>query len=282
MTIPEILEELEQHTGEFPMTAMQAAVEQREAITPELLRVLEPVAADPASWSKRTHSMLPLFALFLLAQFREKSAYPLLVKILSAPGEIPFDLFGDSVTENMSQILASVYDGDVAPLQRLVENESVNEYVRSAAVGAFLVMEQAGILPREAVVDYYGALFHGKLERTPHFVWGSLSGAVADLPAPELLPDVRQAYDEFLVDPTYATFKEIEQITAAPEPWRRERRHLITDAIAEMEWWDCFKRKKSSKSDAVTPKPYVPKPKIGRNDPCPCDSGKKYKKCCGK
>jgi uncharacterized protein YecA (UPF0149 family) len=25
-----------------------------------------------------------------------------------------------------------------------------------------------------------------------------------------------------------------------------------------------------------------PTPKIGRNDPCPCGSGKKYKKCCGK
>ena len=23
-------------------------------------------------------------------------------------------------------------------------------------------------------------------------------------------------------------------------------------------------------------------PKIGRNDPCPCGSGKKYKNCCGK
>jgi predicted aspartyl protease len=25
-----------------------------------------------------------------------------------------------------------------------------------------------------------------------------------------------------------------------------------------------------------------PPPKVGRNDPCPCGSGKKYKKCCGK
>jgi len=24
------------------------------------------------------------------------------------------------------------------------------------------------------------------------------------------------------------------------------------------------------------------KKKVGRNDPCPCGSGKKYKKCCGK
>jgi preprotein translocase subunit SecA len=23
-------------------------------------------------------------------------------------------------------------------------------------------------------------------------------------------------------------------------------------------------------------------PKVGRNDPCPCGSGKKFKQCCGK
>ena len=37
--------------------------------------------------------------------------------------------------------------------------------------------------------------------------------------------------------------------------------------------------------DGVTPKPKQVKretPKMGRNEPCPCGSGKKYKKCCGK
>jgi len=29
-------------------------------------------------------------------------------------------------------------------------------------------------------------------------------------------------------------------------------------------------------------KPVVRSEKIGRNDPCPCGSGKKYKKCCGR
>jgi len=33
---------------------------------------------------------------------------------------------------------------------------------------------------------------------------------------------------------------------------------------------------------AAAPKPVRADPKIGRNDPCPCGSGKKYKKCCGK
>ena len=30
------------------------------------------------------------------------------------------------------------------------------------------------------------------------------------------------------------------------------------------------------------PKPKIAEKKIGRNDPCPCGSGKKHKKCCGK
>lgn len=35
--------------------------------------------------------------------------------------------------------------------------------------------------------------------------------------------------------------------------------------------------------DVEPQRPYVREmPKIGRNDPCPCGSGKKYKKCCGK
>lgn len=35
--------------------------------------------------------------------------------------------------------------------------------------------------------------------------------------------------------------------------------------------------------DSVAPVQFVHEvPKIGRNDPCPCKSGKKFKKCCGK
>jgi preprotein translocase subunit SecA len=38
-----------------------------------------------------------------------------------------------------------------------------------------------------------------------------------------------------------------------------------------------------SPSNRVSPKPFTnDEPKVGRNDPCPCGSGKKYKKCCGK
>jgi hypothetical protein len=89
MTIPEILKELEPYTGRFPKKAMQAAIEQREAITSELLRVVEAVADDPVKHAEREDYMLHVFALFLLAEFREKRAYPLAVKIFSAPERFP-------------------------------------------------------------------------------------------------------------------------------------------------------------------------------------------------
>ncbi len=299
MTIPEILKALEPYTGRFPMKAMRAAVEQRGAITPELLRVVEAVAEEPFKYAERKDYMLHVFALYLLAQFREKRAYAPIVKVVSAPGETPFDLVGDTVTEGLSQVLASVYDGNPALLHGLVESEAVNEFVRSAALDAFLVLEHTGQMPRAEVVEYFRSLFHGKLQRTHSYAWDGLVCAAADLPAPELLEEVRQAYATGLVDETVADLEGIERDIAAPKSWRHDRHHLITDAIAEMEWWASFhpedsRPKKLPKvetpappppppaSDYVAPKPFVREPKIGRNDPCPCGSGKKYKKCCGK
>ncbi|HWX18605.1 MAG TPA: DUF1186 domain-containing protein [Candidatus Binatia bacterium] len=300
MTIPEIIKELEPYNRRFPMEAMRAAIEQREAITTELLGIVEAIAANPTEVAKREEYMLPVFALYLLAQFRETRAYPAIVEMFSAPGETSYELVGDTVTEGLKQIFASVYDGNPAPLQGLFENEQTNEYVRSAVLGAFLVLEHTGQMPPAEVVEYFRSLFRGKLQRLNSFVWACLVSAVADLPAPELLEEVRRAYAEDLVDEDIADLKGIERDLAAPEPPSGGKSALITDAIAEMKDWACFRPKDSgpteppesevlapassppAPSSYVAPTPYVREPKIGRNDPCPCGSGKKFKKCCGK
>ena len=50
------------------------------------------------------------------------------------------------------------------------------------------------------------------------------------------------------------------------------------------EWNNIFdeEKRKKIKKDYNRSKIVVKEEKIGRNDPCPCGSGKKYKKCCGK
>ena len=54
-----------------------------------------------------------------------------------------------------------------------------------------------------------------------------------------------------------------QNLMVAYMPWEAETRKAIT--------------KDYNRSRIV-----VKEDKVGRNDPCPCGSGKKYKKCCGK
>ncbi|CAB1254880.1 SEC-C metal-binding domain-containing protein [Clostridium sp. MT-14] len=50
------------------------------------------------------------------------------------------------------------------------------------------------------------------------------------------------------------------------------------------QWNSIFSKEKRKEihKNWVNSKTVVNKIKIGRNDPCPCGSGKKYKQCCGK
>ena len=53
--------------------------------------------------------------------------------------------------------------------------------------------------------------------------------------------------------------------------------HEVSTFVKEPDGW------KFEDGELVGETPIVrEQPKVGRNDPCPCGSGKKYKKCCGK
>jgi hypothetical protein len=298
MEVADILQELTPYTGTFPQEAVEAAIQSREVITPHLLGFLEQVAEAPERFND-PKQMLHVFATYLLAQFREKRAFRLLCRILMAPGNLPKDLFGETITDGLSRILASVYDGDPAPLMALVENENVDDFVRWAAVDTFVVLSVTGQMPREEVIDYFRQLFHGKLARTAAHVWIALAGAVGDMSAPELIPELRKAYGEGLIDPGFAELEDLERDAhlrfQKKSPWQKEQLQLVDDAITEMEWWASFHREDEPDDEGweedaeeelgdIWDQPTIPyvrcNPKIGRNDPCPCGSGKKYKKCC--
>ncbi len=57
------------------------------------------------------------------------------------------------------------------------------------------------------------------------------------------------------------------------------------DWLYELEEWNAVfteEKRKELYKEQKTSTTIVKGEKIGRNDPCPCGSGKKYKKCCGK
>jgi hypothetical protein len=326
MTISEILRQL-QHVPdrcEFAPyeTALRAAIEQREAIVPELIAAIDRVSSNPKTYLNEDNTdYLHTFAIYLLAQFREPRAHDAFLRFFSLPEDQALDLTGDMVTEHGAAVFASVCGGDPTPLLRLARDESVNEFVRGQAIDGLLVQSIWGERPRDAVIADLRGLFTMLPKPGDPYVWAQLVSAVHDFNALELLPEVRQAYAEDLVDDGVIGIEDIDPAVPrkpsgyTPPTWEEEyrwfcERNAPIDAVNECSVWLCFRDEneeagtRDDDDDAdddnegrpgdafglpsrelpeYTPQqPYIAPPKVGRNEPCPCGSGKKYKKCCGK
>ena len=168
METAEILHQFERYTGQFARAAVEAAVARREEITLELLRILKGTVDRAAQLDAEGDYMAHLYAMFLLAQFRETRAYPLMVRFASLPGDLLDSLCGDFITGDLGQVLASVCGGELAGIQSLIENESTDQWVRGAALGSLVTLVVAGQKSRDEIVSYFAALFRGKLCGSGH------------------------------------------------------------------------------------------------------------------
>jgi uncharacterized protein YecA (UPF0149 family) len=107
-----------------------------------------------------------------------------------------------------------------------------------------------------------------------------------DLYPKEFYDTIKKAFDKELVDEAVIDLASVDQEMAAGEEAAlaklRSNGHLqlVEGTIEEMEWWAWFQEPVKEKRMAAAAPVKAP-PKIGRNDPCPCGSGRKYKKCCG-
>ena len=288
MDVQPILAQLERNEGHFPKAAIREAIEHQSEIIPPLIEVLEAVARDPQSFAADPKRMIHIYAMYLLAQFRESRAYSLLVQIFSAPGELPMDLAGDVVTEDLGSILASVSDNDMSGMTSLVENEQANEFVRSAALKGLVTLVACGKRNRDEMMTYFQGLFR-RLDRTPSYAWSSLASRCADLYPEEVVEDLRSAFEEGLIASFYIGRESIEDALRAGREAAmitlKRRYPLIDDVEKQIGWWACFDENKrkwdSAKIRFAPPAPKV-RVKAGRNEPCPCGSGKKFKRCCGR
>jgi uncharacterized protein DUF1186 len=203
MEIADILHEFEKATGKFAQAAVEAAVARREEVAPELLRILEETVDRAAEIDAEGDYMAHLYAMFLLAQFRETRAYPLVIRFASLQGDLLDSLCGDFITEDLGQVLASVCGGELAGIQSLIENEDTDEWVRGAALSSLVTLVAAGQKSRDEIVNYFTGLFRGKLVRQWSHVWDTLVSYSSDLYPEEMLDDIERAYEDGLVDPGY-------------------------------------------------------------------------------
>ena len=89
-------------------------------------------------------------------------------------------------------------------------------------------------------------------------------------------------FDEMVYDIQYDVVKLLMHVTERDEGAQRQQTSEITSAkLQETSAIELVDGKISPKEGGIDKTIRNEEPKIGRNDPCPCGSGKKYKNCCG-
>jgi hypothetical protein len=277
-------------SGRLPVEAIRAAQADRETMVPIFLRTIDdflqlrgPVEPDA------------LFFMFhLLGEWREKSAYWPLAVLLRLPRDVLDPILGDSVTETTHRVMAAVFDGDPEPLYAIIRDPEADEFVRAKMCQTIAMLTRRGELPRDATAAFLRDCFSQLEPREDCYVWSGWIDAVVWLGLAELKPLVKEAFARRSIDPMWLRFKDFEEyLQYSVEHPDAEPLHadgdltLFGETVAELSGWDGFQPKWPTSEtpnwgllDSLGTPHREPLRNVGRNDPCPCGSGKKFKKCC--
>lgn len=286
--------QIEYFTQPFPEKAIAFADAHREEVTPHLVAAIARLADHPEEGGDPDY-MLHLYAMHILATWRETAAYSPLARLGHHPEDVVEQLLGEAVTESWGRCLASVCDGDLGLLKGLVEDEAASYWARNAALDAVMIRVLEGDASREELIAYLMQLGDAEAERLraangavnePQILDSVISVAV-DIGAAEMLERIRGWFADQLNDPFIIGLENVERkIHRSPEACRDEMlgrgNGYVTSVKKEIGWWAGFAEDRPVKArPAPVVVPVRQVPKVGRNDPCSCGSGKKYKKCHG-
>ncbi len=296
MTTEDALKQLEPFTSDAPDEALATIRETWPAAEPALLAELD--------W-RLEHSDMEdksarfLYALFLCAEMKSEAAFERYLALARLPEKVSYLVLGDVLTESMSLFLSYTCHGRTDELKSLSEDQSMDEFARSCGPYALLHLTENELFPRAKLEQYCIDLLSEKLEHDSSNMWDTVITIADKLHLRKALPLIKTAYDNGWANPQMESFESIEASLNRPEGAPREYDNDVRSSLdSTEEETNCFRRQWSEDEDfeltsqdalLVAPAKERKKKKLkskssgqepGRNEPCPCGSGKKYKKCC--
>jgi hypothetical protein len=281
-----ILDQLGLDEG-LPVDAIRAADANRAAMVPLFLQAFERAeTADPSLQNAL------FFAFHLLGQWREKSAYRPLAAFLRRPAGQIAPIISGLKTETAHQVMACLFDGDPRPLYEVIQEPEADEFIRARMLDALAMVTLRGELPREEAARFLQTCFADLQPQSDCHVWAGWQGAIAMLGLSELKPLVKQAFERGLIASYVIELEDFEQdlqrtLEGKPYAGAKDEYELFGDTIDTLSRWHAFAPKREKARPVVRawqPPSSIPAVNplrsVGRNDPCPCGSGKKFKKCC--
>jgi len=230
--------------------------------------------------------------LHVLGAARYEGAFRSLLCFLVRPGDEVDAILGDAITEGLSQIVAGMFDGDADALFAAICDLRADQFVRDAMLGAATFLAWEGRIERDRMRQFLERFFEHRRAPPGDHAWCGWQEAIALLGMRELTPMVETAFAQALVDPMTTTLDyfldDLSRAERDPSDMARfkfDRLGYIDDVLEQLASWappnseDGAIENDSARFEA--PAPLVNAWRhVGRNDPCPCGSGRKAKKCC--
>ena len=307
MTVPEILDAFAQvKDHRFPRAALRSAEMRRKALVPHFREEIDLTLtlAREGKLQEEGDWRLANFALYLLAAWREPETYERLMQAMLLPD--PYDrewLLADALDCDWAHLLLTTFPtGDKKEthrLQEIVLDADLHEDIRSTVLRVIGGLAHHRMIEREKVVTWIEWLFECDLNTPMAFLWNELAFQSAALKEPRLMVRVRELYARGWGEEPSAHLSNLEEIARSPWPEGNDIPCHVANPIGDIHAiiyeWSFFREGRCDpklrawyyKKIGYKPRSgrpgatFCPEPEIGRDERCPCGSGKKYRHCCG-
>jgi hypothetical protein len=249
-----------------------------EGIPALIAMVIDPAEYEAAEDDEEFTGWAPYAALEILGEMHPPEALEPLLSLLA------WDDY-DYLSDTLPDALARFGRPALEPVAAIFADRDRTVWTRIRAMSALVKMVEHAPAQRDEIV----AILTAQLDSDEpdnldlDSLHGFLVAALVDLKAHGSAPSIVRAFEDDRVDLMIIGGEEVLETLDLPDNLAQrlealDTRPWIVPPIprppAQPEWPESW--------DYGVQQPYKREtPKVGRNDPCPCGSGKKYKKCHG-
>ena len=284
------IEEITYVSKKFPQKAFDILTANKETVLPHLRSAIDKAIEEKDELEE--NYQLHFYALYLLGEFQDKTSFAKIMELASLPGEVLDYLIGDTITSGLKDILYNTFNGDIELLQNTIRNEAVNEFVRSGLLEVMGQLYLDGVLPENQWKAFIKQNVYSGEEYS--YLYNGVASVICQCHFVDMLPEIRYMLDNDLMDEMcLGKYDSCVDYMFEYREWEKNFCVSPMKAADMLRHWAMFEedsksgnsekdRKDFEKLMKAMKKQMEPEPvrKIGRNDPCLCGSGKKYKFCC--
>lgn len=252
---------------ETDMETVRSIVARKEDVLQHLVRIV----TEEKYWDTESDLFsvwAPICAMHILSKIGGKEA----VSAVYSAMRIHYDDTGDWITEEMPYVLAAFGSACSDTLASMVADTSLDEYVRNGAARALVMISQEHPEIKSRSVE---VLKKAVLDESDESTRSILADTLAEFKDKDALPFLEDLFKKEMIDTTYIDYDTVLDVYAGK--FDHLQRSAPRDPLGIFDPRpDNFYRKNNPLPKSLE----CHTGKVGRNDPCPCGSGRKFKKCC--